>query len=270
MVQRRDNALSQNHCEGNKVFQTERETYIVEKLKQQNRVMVKELAEELQVSAMTVRRDIQRLDQLGAVQKVHGGAVSPNNLTTEKPFGEKKLIYTQQKQSIAGKALELIADHDTILLDAGTTTFALAALLKERRNVHVVTSDLHIAAELCAADGKLFFIGGEIEKDFGRSTGAKAYQFLADIHVDIVFIGISSISNDFFLGSPSLENAELKRTLLNCGTRKVLLADKTKFGTKTFAQIGPLSLVDVLITDRQCTEAELNYLEANKIAYLQV
>jgi len=252
------------------VFQAEREVYILDKLKQLNRVLIKDLSSELNVTPMTIRRDIHRLDQQGVLQKVHGGAMLSNSLTAEKPFGEKKLILTSQKQSIAREALQYIADHGTILLDAGTTTFELAALLKEKRGVDVVTSDLHIATELCAADGKLFFIGGEIEKAFGRSTGTKAYQFLSDIHVDTVFIGISSISNEMLLGSPSIENAELKRTLLNCGSRKVLLADRSKFGIQTFAKTGPLSLVDVLITDKQLNDKELNYLEVNKIEYRYV
>lgn len=252
------------------MFNTEREAYIVEKLKQQGRVMVNELAEELDVTTMTIRRDLQRLHQQGTLQKVHGGAVLPNGLPKEKPFGEKKLILTQQKRSIASEAMALITLGDTILLDAGTTPFEIACLLKEMPGVHVVTSDLHIAMELCSAEGKLFFIGGEIEKELGRSTGSKAFQFLSDIHVDTVFLGISSVSDEFLLGSHTLENAELKRTFLKCGSRKVLLADKTKFGIKAFAQIGPLSLMDLLITDKSFNEAELKYFETHGIELRQV
>lgn len=152
--------------------------------------MVNELAEELDVTTMSIRRDLQRLDQQGPLQKVHGGADLPNGWLREKPFGEKKLILTQQKRAIARRAMELTTAGDTILLDAGTTTFELACLLKAMPGVHVVTSDLHVAMELCSAEGKLYFIGGEIEKGVGRSVGAKAFQFLAGIHVDTVFLGI--------------------------------------------------------------------------------
>jgi len=252
------------------VFSAEREAYIVEKLKQKGRVMVNELAEDLDVTTMTIRRDLQRLDQQGTLQKVHGGAVLLNCLPKEKPFGEKKLVQTQQKRTIVREAMELITAGDTILLDAGTTTFELACLLKEMPGVHVVTSDLHIAMELCSAEGKLFFIGGEIEKESGRSTGSKAFEFLSDIHVDKVFLGISAVSDDLSLGSLTLENAELKRTFLKCASKKVLLADKTKFGIKAFAQIGPLSLVDVLITDKNFNESELKYLETHGIVLHQV
>jgi DeoR family transcriptional regulator, fructose operon transcriptional repressor len=263
--------MNQKHdCEGQALFSTEREALILEKLKEQGRVMVNDLAEELDVTTMTIRRDLQRLDQQGVLQKVHGGAVLVNSVPKERPFGEKKLIQTQQKRTIARAAMELITPGDTILLDAGTTTLEMACLLKETSGVHVVTSDLHIATELCAAEGKLFFIGGEIEKELGRSVGPKALQFLSDIHVDTVFLGISAISSDLMLGSHTLDNAELKRIFLTCGSKKVLLADENKFGMRAFAQVGPLSLVDVLITDRNFAEAELKYIETHDITLRQV
>lgn len=255
---------------GRALFSAEREAYILEKLRQQGRVTVNELAEDLDVTTMTVRRDLQRLDQQGMLQKVHGGAVLANSPVTEKPFGEKQLILTQQKRTIAQKAMELISPGDTILLDAGTTTFEVARLLKEVPGVHVVTSDLHIAMELCSAEGKLFFIGGEIEKDTGRSTGSKAFQFLSDIHVDSVFLGISSVSDDLVLGSHTLENAELKRSMLKCGSKRVLLADRSKFGIKAFAQVGPMDLVDSLITDKVFNERDRSYLERINVRLHQV
>jgi DeoR family transcriptional regulator, fructose operon transcriptional repressor len=247
------------------VFSTERQALVMEKLKQQGRVTVNDLARELDVTTMTVRRDLQKLEQQGVLQKVHGGAVLANELLRERPFGEKQHIQTQQKRTIAREAMELIAPGDTILLDAGTTTFEVACLIKELPGVNVVTCDLHIAVELCDAEGKLFFIGGEIEKEVGRSMGPKALQFLSDIHVDTVFLGVSAISDDLMLGSHTFDNAELKRTFLASGSRKVLLADANKFGIKAFAQIGPLSLVDVLITDKSLNEAELKYLETHGI-----
>lgn len=262
-----------NHdvMKGQIVHYIERDALIIEKLKMHGKVMVNELAEELEVTPMTIRRDLTRLEQQGLLQKVHGAAVQPlDSLLKERAFGEKKLIQSQQKQLIAQEALELINPGDTILLDAGTTTYEMALLLKEMPRVNVVTNDLHIAMELCSGEGTVYFIGGEIEKELGRSTGAKAFQFLSDIHVDSVFLGVSAISSDLMLCSPTVDNAELKRAMMNCGSKKVLLADESKFGTNAFARIGPLSLVDVLITDKVLIERELSYLETNEIVYRRV
>ena len=250
------------------MLSVEREALIVEKLKHHGKVMVNELAEELDVTKMTVRRDLNKLEQQGVLQKVHGGAVLPNPLLREKPFEEKQSLHTEEKRLLAQKALQYVCEGDTILLDAGTTTFELASLLHDLSGITVVTIDLHIALELCAAKGKLFFIGGEIEKELGRSSGTKALQFLEAIHVDTVFLGISAISEDMMLGSHTFDNAELKRTMLKCGSRKVLLADSTKFGIKAFAQVCPLSDIDILITDKNMNEQEKTYLDANNITLL--
>jgi DeoR/GlpR family transcriptional regulator of sugar metabolism len=252
------------------VFNAEREILIIEKLKKEGRVLVNDLAQEIGVTPMTIRRDLQKLEEHGVLQKVHGGAVLLDGLPRERAYGEKKLIQTVQKRIIAGEAIKLVNPGDTILLDAGTTTFEMASLLRQKPGVNVVTSDLHIALELCDAEGKLFFVGGEIEKELARSTGAKAHQFLSDIHVDTVFLGISSISDHFMLGSHTFDNAELKRTILKCGSKRVLLADKGKFGIKAFAQIGPLSLVDILITDNSFSERDLKYLETENVTLRQV
>jgi DeoR family transcriptional regulator, fructose operon transcriptional repressor len=252
------------------VFNAEREIFIIEKLKKQGRVLVNDLAEELDVTPMTIRRDLQKLDEQGVLQKVHGGAVLLDGMLKERAYGEKKLIQTSQKRMIAGEAMRLVNPGDTILLDAGTTTFEMASLLRAMPGVSVVTNDLHIALELCNAEGKLFFIGGEIEKELARSTGAKAHQFLSDIHVDTVFLGISSISGEFMLGSHTIDNAELKRDMLKCGSKRVLLADKSKFGIKAFAQIGPLNLVDILITDKTFNDRDLKYFETENVMLRQV
>lgn len=250
------------------MLSVERETVIVKKLKQQGRVRVNDLANELDVTKMTIRRDLNKLERQGVLRKVHGGAVLPNRLLREKPFEEKQALHTEEKRRLAQNALQLVHEGDTILLDAGTTTFELAARLHELPGVNVVTIDLHIALELCATEGNLFFIGGEIEKELGRSTGTKALEFLEAIHVDTVFLGISAISPDMMLGSHTFENAELKRTMLKSSSKKVLLADTTKFGVHAFAHVCPLSHIDILITNKHLTEQERAYLEAHHITPL--
>ena len=207
---------------------------------------------------MTVRRDLSKLEQQGVLQKVHGGAVLPAPLFQEKPFQEKQSLHTEEKRLLARKALQCVREGETILLDAGTTTFELASLLHDHPGLTVVTVDLHIAQELCAAEGKLFFIGGEIEKELGRSTGIQALQVLGHIHVDTVFLGISAISEELILASHTFENAELKRAMLKCSSKKVLLADRTKFGIKAFAQVGPLRDIDILVTNKDLDEQRAN------------
>lgn len=250
---------------GNNVHYVDRDAFIIDKLKQDGKVMVNDLALELNVSSMTIRRDLVRLEQQGVLQKVHGAAVPLDTVLKERAFGEKQLIHQQQKQAIAREAMKLVKAGDTILLDAGTTTFEMARYLKDMPGVDVVTNDLHIAMELCSSPGRLFYIGGEIEKELGRSSGTKAFQFLSDIHVDIAFLGVSSVTKDQVLCSHTVDNAELKRAMINCAARNVLLVDQSKFGMTAFAQVGPLSLADDLITDKSFNAQERAYLKENGI-----
>jgi DeoR/GlpR family transcriptional regulator of sugar metabolism len=248
----------------------ERDAVILEKLRQRGTVSVNELAGELGVTAMTIRRHLHKLEKTGILEKVHGGAKLVGELPREPAFTVKKEVSGREKLMIASAALQFVRAGDTVLLDAGTTTYQLVALIREIKGLTVVTNDLQIAIGLCSSDVRLYLVGGEIEKGLGRTGGAKALDFLSDIHVDTVFLGTSAISDDFVLGSFSLDNADVKRAMLKCGSRKVLLADRNKFYKKTFAQVGPLSQVDVLITDKVFNENERGYLDANNVQLIQV
>jgi DeoR/GlpR family transcriptional regulator of sugar metabolism len=252
------------------MLSVELDTLMLERLKRQGMVTVSELVRDLGVTAMTVRRHLLKLEKTGLLQKVHGGAILISDESQhEAAFVNKEQVADYEKNLIAREALTLIKDGDAILLDAGTTVFQLAKLLKEKRDLTVVTSDLHTALELCTSDIRLFFAGGEIEKDLGRARGVRTLEFFSEIHVDISFLGISAISDSFVLGCYSFDNPELKRTMLRCGTKKVLLTDRGKFGRKAFAQVGPLSMIDVLITDKEFDEREMSYLAANNVQLLQ-
>lgn len=248
------------------MLSVEREALIIQKLQQHGKVLVNELAQELGVTTMTIRRDLNKLEQQGVLQKFHGGAVLSTLHLKEQPFIEKRTMHAEQKRRIAQKALLYVHKGDTILLDAGTTTFELASFLTDIPGIQIVTIDLHIALELCASKGNLFFIGGKIEKELGRAAGAKTLQLLDNLHVDTVFLGISAISPEFVLESHTFDNAELKRAMLKCASKKVLLADKSKFDLRAFAQVGPLHLIDTLITDKHFTEQECVYLERHNIS----
>jgi DeoR family fructose operon transcriptional repressor len=247
----------------------ERYEIILEKLKLNGKVTVNELADQTGVSAMTIRRDLQRLEDQGLLQKVHGAAVPSESTAKERAFSEKQTIQLLEKRMIAQVAIKLVKPGDTILMDAGTTVYEMAKMLKDIPGITVLTNDLHIAMELSSTNVKLYYIGGEIEKDLGRSSGIKAFQFLEDIHVDTAFIGVTAINKDMLLCSYSMENAKLKLAMMNCADRKVLLADKSKFETNAFAQFGPLSQMNVLITDKKLDDQERSYLEQHEIELYQ-
>lgn len=247
------------------MLSVERSSYILDQLRIDGRVTVNKLANDLGVSFMTVRRHLHHLEKAGVLKRVHGGALLLHEPPREQAFTDKSALCNVEKGLIARAALQFVHEGGSILLDAGTTTFALAALLRDTQDLIVVTSDLHIASELCSSQARLFFIGGEIERNLGRAGGVQALRFLSDIQVDVVFLGISAIGDDFTLGSYSFDNAEIKRAMLRCGAKKVLLTDRNKFGRNPFARVGPIGMVDVLITDRSFDEKEMAHFDSENV-----
>ncbi|MGE5630578.1 MAG: DeoR/GlpR family DNA-binding transcription regulator [Caulobacteraceae bacterium] len=248
----------------------EREALIIEELKKKGTVKVEDLAEMLNVTPMTIRRDLDKLEKQGLAYRSHGGAVLQNPLLKEQNYDVKRLVNQDKKQKIAQIACEMIKDGDTILLDAGTTSYELALLLKKKNDLTVITNDLKIALELYTAECRVFIAGGQIQKETGIAIGTATENFISNIRVDISFIGTSSIGRDWVLYTPTLEKASLKRKMVECAKRSVLLADSSKFFRESFAKICSFAELDVLITDKEFSSLEAKELEKTGIKIMSI
>lgn len=241
----------------------EREAFILEVLKKNGVVTVEELAEHLNVTPMTIRRDLTRLEKQGIAYRSHGGAVLNRPLEKEQSYEVKMLRHHEEKYRIAQAAAELVKDGDTVLLDAGTTTFELATMLKTKKDLTVVTTDLKIAMELYQSDLRLFFSGGQIQKETAGAIGSLPGEFISRIHVDLAFIGTSAVSKDWHICTPTMEKVTLKQKMIDSAANTVLLTDSSKFGRNSFFKICSLTEIETLITDKHFTEQE--YLELEKL-----
>ncbi|WP_070000127.1 DeoR/GlpR family DNA-binding transcription regulator [Cellulosilyticum sp. I15G10I2] len=248
----------------------ERETYILEHLRGNGVVKIEELAKALSVTPMTIRRDLEKLEKQGLAFRSHGGAVLKNPLQKEQHYEEKKMNNYYKKQQIAKAAAQLVKDGDTILLDIGTTTYELALLLKTKKDLAVVTNDLKIALELYPTELKVMLTGGQIQKETAGALGAVTENFISNISVDIAFIGISSINNNWMLCTPTFEKAALKNKMIACASKSVLLADESKFHKEAFVKICPLDKVDMLITSKGFTKEESSKLKKMAIEVIDV
>lgn len=213
-------------------------------------VSVTDLAARFGVSESTIRRDLRELEEAGLIQRTHGGAVLPDLRRYEPSFHQKEAERRQEKNAIARIAARLVNDGDTIILDSGTTTLALARLLHGRTNLTVVTNSIVIAAELAGAPGVEVVVTGGILK--GRTlalVGAEVARFLNKVNVDRVFLGINGIDLEAGLTTPTLAEAETKQAMIRAAREVVVLADHTKLGRVTFAHVASLQEVHRLITD---------------------
>ena len=150
-----------------KMQPNERRNVILEQLNKNEKIDIDALAEELNVSAMTIRRDLNYLEEQEQIIRTLGGAILNKPLVMESSFQTKEGKHADEKRLIAKRAVELVQEHFTILLDSGTTTLEIAKLLKHKRNLTVVTNDIKIAAELMDSEVKVILTGGEMQNNIG-------------------------------------------------------------------------------------------------------
>ncbi len=239
------------------MYAPERQQEILRLAREGGRVDVLSLAEEFQVTAETVRRDLKALDRAGLVRRVHGGAIPAGRLDFEPDLAERDAVAADEKQRIARAALaELpggeggIGGSGSVILDAGTTAARLAAEIPLEAELTVVTHGLPVAARLADHPGlTLHLVGGRIRRRTRAAVDDWALRAYREINADVLFLATNGFSPDGGLTTPDLAEAAVKRTLITAARRVVLLADSAKFGQQHFARFGELSDVDLLITD---------------------
>jgi DeoR family fructose operon transcriptional repressor len=215
------------------------------------------LADELNVTAETIRRDLTVLERAGVLRRVHGGAIPVERIGFEPAVAARDAVLTAEKERIAKAALAEVPEEGAIILDAGTTTARLAQVLPNDRELTVVVNSPVLATILGPRPNiTVLLLGGRLR---GRTLAAVddwALRPLADLYVDVAFMGTNGCSVERGLTTPDQAEAAVKRAMIAAARRVVVLADHTKVGNDNLARFGALSDVDVLITD-SALDAEL-------------
>lgn len=213
---------------------------------------VSELVEQLGVSDMTVRRDIERLDGEGLLERVHGGALAVRPRATDEPgFSAKSELMTAEKQAIAAAAARLVQPGATIGISAGTTTYEFARAIRHLPQLTVVTNSVPVAQLLheSQASGHVVVLTGGVRTPSDALVGPVAVGALEGLHVDRLFLGAHGIDRDAGLTTPNLVEAETNRAMVRASRSVCVLADHTKLGIVGLSTFMPLREVDTLITD---------------------
>lgn len=236
---------------------TERQAMIVELVQQKGSAQVDELARELKVSPMTIRRDLVKLHENNIIERCHGGAVAKQEVT----YADKQTSHKKEKEKLAKICVPLVSEGDTVFLDAGTTTYEVAKLIKDIRGILIVTNDLEIAQLLKNSEAELFICGGSIQKETGSMFGRYATQMLADFKFDVGFFGAASINDNFEVTTPTFDKMWLKRyTPMQC-ENSYLVVDQSKFGQQAMTRINHLGDYTGVVTNREFTSEEMKKLE---------
>jgi DeoR/GlpR family transcriptional regulator of sugar metabolism len=213
-------------------------------------IRVEEICSQLRVSPATVRRDLDQLEESGAIRRVHGGAVSVESRLEEALFDDKASIAAREKHHIAEAALQFIATGDTIYLDGGSTVLEFAQLLHDRTNLTVVTNSLRAAHELAGRGPRLILIGGELRRLSQTMVGPLTRCVLRELHVDKAFMGTIGLSLKEGMTTTDPGEAYTKELVMSQARQVILLADSSKAGKVAFACAGRLENVHVLVTDK--------------------
>jgi len=241
------------------VYATERQALIERLLGDEGRVAVVELSERFGVTTETVRRDLDALEQAGALRRVHGGAVALGRSSmAEASVLERTALNADTKQRIAARALDALGDgfRGSLYFDAGTTTAAVAGLLPARLeatlgDAEVVTHSITLAPALAGAERVgLTVVGGRVRGVTAAAVGAAAVRSIQSLRPDIVFVGANGVSAGFGLSTPDPEEAAVKEAIVRAARRVVLVADASKFGQESLVAFAGLDALDVLVTDR--------------------
>ena len=230
----------------------ERRAVLLQELKNNGYIEVAGTASRLDVSAATIRRDLTLLEQEGQVTRTRGGAIRAGGGTTlELPYDIKRHRRIEEKRRIAAAAAEQVRPGDTVILDAGSTTYELALLLLHMRNLTVVTHDLKIAVKLASNPNiTLVCAGGIARANVYTLLGPQVEVFLDSLRVDKAFLGADAIHTDGTVANVNLEEVPVKQAIVAAAGEVILLADSTKFDVIGFATVCDLAEIDVLVTDK--------------------
>jgi DeoR family transcriptional regulator, aga operon transcriptional repressor len=227
---------------------------MLELLRERDFVRVSDLASRFEVSEVTVRTDLDALESRGLLRRVRGGAVPRPAASVERPFEEAEVAAAEQKRAVARAAAEMVSSGDTIVLDVGTTTTAIAQELAARTDlteVTVFTSSLTIALALETATPRLTVVvtGGTLRPKQHSLVEPLAGLMLHSIHVGTAFVGCNGVDVSAGITNVNLPETEVKKLILQASQRRVVCADASKLGQVSLAHVCDLDDVDLLITD---------------------
>lgn len=233
----------------------ERRNQILERLYVDGYVRTRALVQELDVSDVTLRGDLQELERRGRLIRTRGGAMAPQASTGKSTFDARLMRNKGAKQRIALAAAQFVRGDQTVIFDAGTTLLALAHHMPPVSGVTVVTPGLNTAQHLLGVDGvDVVVIGGPVDRDTLSTVWPASMPGEVGFAAHTAFIGAHGIDNDLDLVDASLAGAVAKRRLVEAGRRVILLADSSKWGENAAFKVTKLTAVDLVITDDDLRE----------------
>jgi DeoR family transcriptional regulator, fructose operon transcriptional repressor len=236
------------------VWSEQRHHRILNLLLTQGRIETDSLAELLDVSRETVRRDLLKLESEGKLRRVHGGIV-PVELPPEKPFETRRQVNAAEKQRIAKAAARLLDPGECCFIDAGTTTAALAVELAKLRGLAIITNSLDVASTVRGAqpDADVLLLGGQLGADVPATYGEITISQIERFHADTAVISPVGLDREHGATDYFLPEAEVARAMIANSRRLIMLADSSKLGMVSRVRLCTCQQIDILVVDKEKT-----------------
>ena len=240
----------------------ERQALILELLMQHDAILVTDLATHLNVSSVTIRKDLTDLEREKKLYRNHGKAILIDPYIDNRNVSEKEKLYVEEKRLIGMKAANLIAPKDSILIASGTTMHALARSIAPADELTVITASMEVS-NILASEKNICIIqlGGILRHSSLSVVGKYAENILADFSCSKLFIGVDGIDLDFGITTTNMMEASLNRVMIQTAQKTIVLADSSKFGRRGFSKIVDTKDVDHIITDSHISPSTAHAIE---------
>lgn len=239
----------------------ERHSLILELLREFGKVDVADLSSRLKVSAVTIRKDLDLLEEKKLLYRTHGGAILADPYIATKKVSEKEKLRPEVKRRIGLKAVELLSPQDALIIASGTTVQAFARCI-ENMKLTVITSAMNVAMELLdKPDIEIIQLGGIIRHSSASAVSEYAIRMLDNFSCSKLFLGVDGIDPEYGLSTTHIQEACLNQAMIAAATKTIVLADSSKFGRRGFSKICNMSDIDWVITDSGISPKMLEAIE---------
>jgi len=241
---------------------SERHELILQQLRNQGHVSVSKLSEQLNVSEVTIRKDLNALEQRHLLYRTHGGATMSNPYVLDRSVEEKTGEHASEKDRIGRAAAALVKPQDSIILGSGTTVMYVARHLRDVPGLTVVTSAMNVAVVLTGLPlVEVLMLGGIVRKSSTSVVGPHAEQMLEEHACSTLFLGVDGFDLDHGLTTTNALEATLNQAMMRSSQRTVVVVDSSKFGRRGFRRICNPDAVDTVITDTGVSDETVHILE---------
>ncbi|WP_294155001.1 DeoR/GlpR family DNA-binding transcription regulator [uncultured Selenomonas sp.] len=243
----------------------ERRRKIMDKLNEERKVYVSELAKLFGVTEETIRRDLEKLEGKDLLRRSYGGAVLNEHTNDDISFVKRSTILSENKQAIATRAARLVSDGDTIMVDASTTCLALIGELQRKKGITIITNSVRLVHDYLSGPFHLISTGGVVRSNSCALVGDVALTTLQRYNVDLALVSCKSLDRERGIMESNDAESTIKVCMASRAKRVVLLADHTKFGNTAFVHALDFEQIDALVTDDPVSTTWRNFLEKKQI-----